>query len=260
VEAAAWMILARTHGEANGLALGWKANMVDRGLAPATINRRLAALRSLVKLARTLGMIPWSLEVEGLEAQTYRDTRGPGTEGWIRMQTAATGRTDPKGTRDLAILRLLHDLALRRGEVVSLDLEHLDLEAGKLAVMGKGRSARESLTVPRPTLGALRAWVTVRGTEPGPLFTSFDHAGKGSGRISGSCVFTVVRAAGKAAGLTVRPHGLRHAAITEALDATGGNVRKVQRFSRHRDIRTLEVYDDNRRDMGGEVANLVAVA
>ena len=59
---------------------------------------------------------------------------------------------------------------------------------------------------------------------------------------------------------TVRPHGLRHAAITEALERTNGNLRLVQRFSRHRDVRVLEVYDDNRTDLGGEVARLVAAA
>ncbi len=45
-----------------------------------------------------------------------------------------------------------------------------------------------------------------------------------------------------------------------ALDLTGGNVRAVQRFSRHRDLRVLNLYDDNRQDLGGEVAALVAGA
>jgi hypothetical protein len=61
-----------------------------------------------------------------------------------------------------------------------------------------------------------------------------------------------------AAGMTARPHGQRHAAITSALDATLGNVRAVQRFSRHADVRTPQVYDDNREDLGGKVAALVA--
>jgi hypothetical protein len=56
----------------------------------------------------------------------------------------------------------------------------------------------------------------------------------------------------------VRPHGFRHHAITRALDLTSGDLRRVQRFSRHRDPRTVLRYDDNRRDLGGEVASLVA--
>jgi len=67
-----------------------------------------------------------------------------------------------------------------------------------------------------------------------------------------------VRRLGAAAGVRARPHGLRHAAITAALDATGGDVRAVQKFSRHRDVRVLQRYDDNRRDLAGGVARRVA--
>ncbi len=54
LDEAAGLLLGRGHGEANGLALAYKSALVDRGLSPASVNRRLAALRSLVKLARTL--------------------------------------------------------------------------------------------------------------------------------------------------------------------------------------------------------------
>ena len=49
---AAGQLLSVSHGEANAAALAYKAHLVDRGLQAATINRRLAALRSLVKLAK----------------------------------------------------------------------------------------------------------------------------------------------------------------------------------------------------------------
>src|SRR3954469_23929775 len=52
VNAAAAQLFGHGHGEANGLALAFKARMIGRGLAAATVNRRLAALRSLVKLGR----------------------------------------------------------------------------------------------------------------------------------------------------------------------------------------------------------------
>ena len=54
------------------------------------------------------------------------------------------------------------------------------------------------------------------------------------------------------------PHGLRHTAITAALDVSGGDVRAAARFSRHADGRTLQRYDDNRTDLGGELARRVA--
>jgi len=42
------------------------------------------------------------------------------------------------------------------------------------------------------------------------------------------------------------PHRIRHSAITAALDATDGNVRKVQKLSRHKNLNTLMIYDHNR--------------
>ena len=73
-----------------------------------------------------------------------------------RLVAELAGRRDPLGVRDLAILRLLHDLMLRRSEAVGLDLEHIELEAGRptaVWIRGKGRSERERLELPprRPT-------------------------------------------------------------------------------------------------------------
>jgi len=254
---AAGLLLARGHGAANALALSYRTHLIERKLAAATVNRRLAALRSLVKLARTLGLVSWTLEVANVKSEPYRDTRGPGRHGFLLLLDELAERDDAKGKRDLAALRLLYDLALRRSEVVGLDLEDVDLDEGTVLVLGKGRAEKARLTLPAKTRLALRGWLAVRGGEPGALFVNFDRAGKGR-RLTASGLYKAVRRLGERAGVRVRPHGLRHSAITEALDLTHGDLRSVQRFSRHRDVRVLETYDDNRRDLAGEVASLVA--
>ena len=53
------------------------------------------------------------------------------------------------------------------------------------------------------------------------------------------------------------PHRIRHSAITVALDATDGDVRKVQKFSRHQQLDTLMIYDDNRGKDQAEVSALL---
>lgn len=257
VRAAGELLVSQPHGAANGVALSYRAHLIERGLAPATVNRRLASVRSLVQLARTLGHINWTLDVQGVESMAYRDTQGPGREGYRRLLAVLDARQGPKAARDRAILRLLYDRGLRRGEVASLDLEHVDLDASMVSVLGKGRTARESLTLAPQTVDALRAWIELRGAEPGPLFLNFDRAGKGR-RLTDKSIWRVVKAIGEVAGIRARPHGLRHTAITDALDRTAGDVRRVQRFSRHRDVRVLWRYDDNRADLGGEVARLIA--
>jgi integrase/recombinase XerC len=251
--------LSHGSGRANALALAYRAAMMDRNLTPATVNRRLAALRSVVKMGRVLGHIAWELEVPGLKSESYRDTRGPGREGFKALLKAAGRQRGHKALRDTAILHLLYDLALRRGEAINLDLGDVDLQAGTVAIVGKGRNEKQLLTLPAPTLAALKSWSEVRGTAPGSFFTNFDHAGKGD-RLTGQSVARMVKRLGSQMGITARPHGLRHAAITAALDLTNGNVREVQKFSRHRDLQTVCLYDDSRTDTGGKIASLVAEA
>ena len=74
---------------------------------------------------------------------------------------------------------------------------------------------------------------------------------------SGEGVYYVIDRLGKEIGKRVRPHGLRHAAITEALDVTNGDIRKVRQFSRHKSMDMLIIYDDARKDFGGEIADLL---
>ena len=256
-------LLSLSHGHANATALGYKASLIERGLKSATIARRLAALRSVVKMARTVGVVAWALDVESPKAQPYRDTTGPGTDGWKAMLAVATRDAEggkAKPIRDLAIIRLLHDLGLRRGELVALDLADVDLEGKTVSVIGKGRTESARLTLPEPTRQALADWTAKRGGEPGPVFVRLDRAASGPDRLTDTAVFLIVRDLGRKAGLarSTRPHGLRHEAITRALDKTNGNIRQAQQFSRHADPRTVLLYDDRRLDVAGEVARLVA--
>ncbi|MCX6125407.1 MAG: tyrosine-type recombinase/integrase, partial [Proteobacteria bacterium] len=160
-------------GDANHRVLLYRSMMQEKKLAPATINRRLATIRSITKLARVLGKITWAIEIPNLAVQNYRDTKGPALAAFKRMLDATKESSPIKSARDLALLRLLFDLALRASEAVSLDIADYDLEASTLAILGKGRTQKEKLTVPDTSKTALKIWITERGSEAGPLFVNF---------------------------------------------------------------------------------------
>src|SRR5262249_14687893 len=127
-------LLAGSMGEANERLHAYRGAMLDEGLAPATVNRRLSALRSIVRLGRTFGLISWSLEIDGVKGKAFRDTAGPGVDGVTAVKRQAASHARPaKAARDVAIVRVLFDLALRRGEVAGLELEHFDARAGRLS-------------------------------------------------------------------------------------------------------------------------------
>jgi integrase/recombinase XerC len=251
------VLISSDAGSGNEIALRYRNNLLSRGLKPASVNRRMATLRSVVAFARTLGFVDWQIAIKGVKSQPYRDTRGCGTDGVRKMLTTLARRGDVKAVRDTALVRLMFDLALRCSEVVSLDLEHLVFAEICIHTLRKGRTERERLTLPEPTIKALRAWVDARGIDAGPLFTNLDRAGKGH-RLTTNGVYRLVRKLGVQIGRKVRPHGLRHAAVTEALNLSGGDVRSVAKFSSHRSIQTVLIYDDARTDTAGEIARLVA--
>jgi integrase/recombinase XerC len=85
-----------------------------------------------------------------------------------------------------------------------------------------------------------------------------ESTGEYSERLTGGGIYHLVRWLGKQAGVKARPHGLRHAAVTAALDAFDGDYRKVKVFSRHKSLDIVQRYDDNRADHGGQVAAVLS--
>jgi integrase/recombinase XerC len=244
------------------LVLKYKAHLIDKGLAEATVNRRLAAIRSLVSFARKVGKCEYSLEdIQGEKTKKYRDTRGVSATQFKKV-LATCDRSSLKGKRDYALLHLLWSNALRRNEIAMLDIKHFDPDQRTLAILGKGRgSQREIITLSNGTTDALISWLNARRCldTNAPLFCSVSRYQAGH-RLTGEAIRQVVEDSCKKAGITKKmsPHRIRHGSITHALDKSGGNVRAVQRLSRHAKLETLMIYDDNRQDMQGELTELLS--
>lgn len=235
----------------------WKSEMLAAGLAEATVNRRLAAVRSLLKMCHRLGLAATDGKnlVDGEKVISYRDTRGIELDQMKKLLRAPRGH-GLRALRDRAILRILLENGLRRAEVAALDVEDFEKQARRLFILGKGRgSSREPVTLSRATVDAIAAYLEAAGHRTGPLFRNLsrDRAVAGS-RLSAEGIYQLVKRYGARIGVSnLAPHKLRHACLTAALEATGGDVRRVQKLSRHKDIRTLLIYDDRRRDDAGDL-------
>ncbi|WP_013325744.1 tyrosine-type recombinase/integrase [Gloeothece verrucosa] len=245
------------------LVLKYKAHLSnERKLKEATVNRRLAAIKSLVRLGNQLGQCRFTLaEVKGDKIVRYRDTTGISKEAYRKM-LAIPALDTLKGKRDYAILRLLWDNALRRGEIEQADIKDLDLDGRSLLILGKGKGQqKQSITLSRPTVEAITQWLHARRELDinQPLFIALDRSSYGH-RLTGTAIYKIVESIATGAGITKKlsPHRIRHSSVTAALDATGGDVRKVQKLSRHADLNTLMIYDDNRLDVQGEISDLLS--
>jgi integrase/recombinase XerC len=232
------------------MVLRYRRHSLDKQLAPSTINVRLAAIKSLVDMARKLGKTTIDLgEIESIPAETYRDTRGISVEQFKSMLEAIDPST-PIGVRDYAIMLLFWGNALRRGEIASTNIEDFLPQQQKLTILGKGKRAKVAIDLSDSVSYALEEWLNFHPCNVAgqPLITSLSHNCFGA-RIAGDSIYRIVQGYAEAAGIErrVSPHRLRHSSITAFLDASGGNLRAAQALSRHRNQNTLNLYDDNRR-------------
>jgi integrase/recombinase XerC len=252
---------------AHALVLSFRASLLDRNLAPASVNRALATLRSISKLARMLGVVNggWYLEVQGVRIERRRDTRGPSVEDVRKMLATTAGDTETE-TRDAAIVVTLYCLGLRVSELCALQVEETDLKRGTAWIRGKGRRERELVPLPPLVVDAIGRYLRHRGSVgQGPLFRTRSRrvCKDGSGRLHPCSVLRIVEGLGKRVGVRVWCHALRHTAITEAIirgQQVGIGLDQIRAFSRHRTLQTMLVYRDarNQAAVHRQLANVVA--
>jgi len=219
------------------------AGLSSDGAAPATVARKLAAVRGLFDfLVRTerVGQNP-----ADLVSSPKREEKLPRvlTVEQVRELLERIPARTPLELRDRAMLELAYSCGLRCEEIVSLDVGALDFETEQLRVLGKGSKER-LLPVGEPAQQALRRYgergrhaLTADPREQA-LFLS-----KSGRRLSNSDVTRRlglwVREAALAAG--VSPHSLRHSFATHLLEG-GADLRTIQELLGHASISTTQVY------------------
>jgi len=244
--------LGLSKAQAIKVVLRYKASLLTAGLKEATVNRRLAAIKSLVSYARKIDKCSFTLEeVKGEKISSYRDTTGVTVEEF-RQMLEVPDRTTMRGKRDYALLMLLWSNALRRSEAL-VKVRDFDADGATLTILGKGRGTQsERVALPPGTVDALTEWLKSRKKfrRSDPLFIALDSASYGHS-LTGDAVYKIVRAIAEKAGITktFSPHRIRHSIITALLDETNGDVRRVQKLSRHKQVGTLLIYDDNRTNV-----------
>ena len=247
--------------QAHELVSQYHGLLVSHSLAPATINQKLAAIKSLVNYASQIGKCHYTLtNIKAEKLTQYRDTKGIPKEQFLLMVNAVDTDTI-KGIRDRAILILLWGNALRRSEVVNCDVSDYSPSLGELTIIGKGKIGQpETISLGKAAIASIDEWLIKRGhVEPTqPLFCA-THKGYWGNRLHTHSIYKLVQKYAVAAGIdkVMSPHRIRHSSITEALNLTNGDVRKVQKLSRHSNLNTLMIYDDNRQNLQGEVTEML---
>ena len=231
----------------------WLATMRADGRAPATIARRLAAVRAYLRHLTLIGTRsdnPAAAIAGPRRPRTVPRTLSPAEAE--RLVEAASG-TSPRSMRDRALVELLYGAGLRVSEAMGLVKAAVDLEGRIVRVTGKGGKER-LVPLGRPAAEALRRYLAIgrphldRRHRP-DLFLNVR-----GGALTRAGAFLILRRLADRAGLEpgrVHPHLLRHSFATHLLEG-GADLRSVQEMLGHADVGTTERYthvsDRHRRD------------
>lgn len=213
-----------------------------------TRRRRASTLRSLFDLGARLGLGTGRLQVD-VPKGTINDMRGPSVEVVQRMLTACG--EEKEGVRNRALVFLMASLGLRRAEAARLHVSDYDQEKCRLRVHGKGGRV-DWVNIPKEGALLLEEWLKL--DEPK---VAIFHAPGRVEALSLQGVDHIFRQLSVATGVKVRPGGLRHFAITTALEK-GFSWKTVMGFARHKNADSTEHYDDRPQLSAEEAAAQVA--
>jgi site-specific recombinase XerD len=243
-----------------GEVAGYLAHCADAGLSVSAIQRRAAAVShahkqlgfepptssDLVKsvlrgIRRTLGVAPNAKAAATADIVAKMVKRIP--------ETLA-------GKRDRALILLGFAAALRRSELVALDVGSIErVHGGILARLGKSKTDQEGrgAEVPVPqgfklkTIEALDAWLCAADLREGPIFR---RIGKGdrltADRLTDQSVALIIKKWALRAKLDPRlfsGHSLRAGFVTSALSGKTVDLFKIMDVTRHKSVDTLRKYD-----------------
>jgi integrase/recombinase XerD len=212
-------------------------------VAPATLQRKVACLRSFYRHLRREGLVP-----EDPTAQLHAPRQARKLPQVLSREEVAHLLAQPSGSgpaelRDRALLEVMYACGLRASEATGLEVADVDLEAGILRARGKG--SKERLVPIGSAAGRALAVYLQRGRpklagdrlEP-RLF--LNHRGAGLTRQG---LYKIVQRHARAAGLASKmsPHTLRHTFATHLL-AGGCDLRSLQEMLGHADIATTQLY------------------
>lgn len=263
-----------TSGEADALTTPWSqmrfqhANMVRSALieryAPATANKMLSALRGALKASWRLGQIDGetyhkAIDFKPVKGETLPAGRNISASEINALLGVCANDDTAAGIRDGAIIAVMRACGLRRAELVNLDLADYNAATGEMVIMGKGNKQRLAPVV-NGAADALADWLTVRGSETGPLFLPIRKGGKVlAGRLTTQAVYKVLaKRAGQAGIADLSPHDFRRTFAGDLLDA-GADISTVQRLMGHEDVTTTQRYDRRPEEVKRKAAELIHV-
>ena len=255
-----WFEAAGRPGLSKATVQRYRTHLDGQSLAASSLNVHMSAIRKLAYEAADNGLIAPELAA-GIGRVRGAKRQGIRAGNWLTPAEAtavlnAPDRSSAIGCRDRALLGFLLGCGLRRAELVSLDVGHIQLRDARWVIpdlAGKGQRLR-TVPVPAWVKLLLDAWLERARIEAGPIFRPVNKGGQVlASRISEDTVWKVVRRYGAGIGQPeLAPHDARRT-CAKLCRAAGGELEQIQLLLGHASVLTTERYLGTRQNLAQAV-------
>lgn len=217
----------------------------------STKNKYLATARVFLKELNRRGLLSIDItqNIKSFRQDKKHKKDGLNDEEIRTLTTSLQALPDtPKNTRVKAIIALLIYQGLRQVEVSRLQVKDLDLLRNTAFIQGKGRDDKEIIYLHPEATKKLRLYLDLNKVKDGYLFTSQSNNNR-NGQITTKAIRNLVKDTLGGLEIDKSVHGFRHYFTTQLIKTYKGDLLEVMRYTRHRSLEMLQVYNDgiNRR-------------
>jgi integrase/recombinase XerD len=216
--------------------------LTNRGRSPATVTRSLASIKSFYQYLLLEELVDQNPAKGVTLAKVERKLPQVLTGKEVELFLEQPECVDPKGFRDRAMLELLYATGIRVSELISLDLDDLNLSGGVLRCRGKGKER----TIPLYPAAVRALSEYVKNVRPLLLESPDETAlfvNMNGERMSRQGFWKLIKYYQEKAGIQkeITPHTLRHSFAAHLLE-NGADLRSIQEMLGHADISSTQIY------------------
>jgi len=227
------------------MVLDYLVNLREKSYAPATMARKVAAIKSFFNFLVSEGTLKKS-PTEGISGPKVGKAlpRAISVEDVEKLLAEPDKVTTPEGKRDKAMLELLYATGMRVSETVSLNVRDVNLRAGFVRCFGKGSKER-IIPIHSKAIKAVKTYIDE--SRPRLLGATGETAlflNRRGQRLTRQGFWLILKGyAGKAKiEADITPHVLRHSIATHLLHSGKMNLRELQELLGHANISTTQIY------------------
>lgn len=212
----------------------------------STKNKYLITARIFLKELNRIGKLPQDITQN---IKSFRQNQKHKKDGITEvemekiMEAVADMPVNKDSTRLKAVLSLLALQGLRQVEVTRLDVKDIDLVSKTAQILGKGRDDKELINLHPQTVRALKEYMDYCKIKDGALFVSNSGNSKNT-RLTTRSIRGMVKELLDSLGIDKTTHGFRHYFTTTLIKTYKGDLTQVSRYTRHKSLEMLQVYND----------------